>query len=516
MVPSVHQCFGDQRREKAINFFTFLIHCFMTYIKYILFFTLLLFFGTEAVSQVSFPGSCVYFKYACTGSPASFPGAGAKVFCNRSNYNVQLISYNGNVDRFCWNDYLNCSTRDRNGICLLYKNWHLCSNGSGNVFQTLPRNSSINGVVLGNYPGEDWSGTSACIGRNYLPLNNNIYSATEIEKCPSDPAILKVPNLELPVLSQQVLSVRITNTSGQLINQSSYQGSSLINGDEIDISNQIDVLFSGTYIIELSLVCRTGGTGCSPVPNTVKRSYIEIVPDVFEVNMNYQVNGTIFTTCFIPIGILSSASPGINIGYDASCHNGYSLSLSNLANYGNANMSYSLSRKFCSDSGPYNPLGTATIPANQISNGFYAIGSPPLSDLNQCYCYRLDVTYFNICTGTNSTRSGYYRIGNPCTGFQPEPGSEESSKKLPVSSSNRFSLYPNPVDETFSISWVDMNFIQAELSIYNVSGQLVKKVDLSSSKEESTVKLNGDFPAGAYHYSIKWDGGLEAGTFIKK
>ncbi|PHI21784.1 hypothetical protein CEQ90_00420 [Lewinellaceae bacterium SD302] len=485
----------------------------MNFFKSFLFITLLTFFyGGGLNSQVIFNGDCIDFEFNCTGNTASFPGAQVTTYC-RGSQRVEDLT--GNDDDFCWSDYIGCSDK-RRGICLEYKNWHLCQDGSGSVYQSLPRNSSINGTVLGNYPLEPWSSNSSCVGRIYSTFNNNINSATELNFCDGDPVTLKVPGLEIPDMSGQGLIIRLRDIFGGTVVQTTILNSLALNGDEVDLTNFFTGVPNGTYTFEMVLSCTTGAGNCAQTPNIAKTSYIKLERDVFTADMEYSVLGQIFQNCPLPSGDLSPQPDGVTIDYDPTCHDDYFLSLDNIVNSGGEDIEYSLLRKVCSSSSDYESLGTGTLTAAEIASGATGIGVVPVNESDpECYCYRLDLTYTDICNeGGFGTLSGYYKIGENCPDLVPEPGGKINDQ-LGMSQTEAFDVFPNPVDDHLMINWQEVSTNQMEFIIFSSTGQIVRNVKVPI-EAYSSYRLDLDLPAGAYHYNIVWDTGTQSGTFIKR
>lgn len=459
-------------------------------------------------AQISGEAECVNFSYACGGAAAFFPAGELSVACSGNNL-VYDIANPGN--EICWSNYLGCDNRERSG-CLNYKNWHFCSTGDGTVYQTLPRNSSINGITLGDYPSESTTDSSlACVGIIYPEFNNIIHVRTTIQRCQGDSMILRVPDIEFPDEYNGKLRVAIARASdNEVLVSNAFGGSDFNANNEINLTSMTQLLASGIYILELRLICDGQLEECQPnLPNRVKKTYIRIDDDDFSVQAQYDLIERFGTaTDTIPPGNLSDTPDGVLVGYDTVNHANLSLSLYDISNAGGQGLTYQLFNKLCNTTDEWNLIGTSTISANDAISGTASLGNTNQQNLGvvQCMCYRLDITHFDLCTNGFSTVSKYYRLGYECA--------PTSVDQLNISS-KAFELFPNPVTDHLNIEWNnnitgDINFV-----IYNAIGQIVGKQNVSLDGVKSH-RIDLDLKPGAYHYSITWEQGSQAGTLIKR
>jgi hypothetical protein len=92
-------------------------------------------------------------------------------------------------------------------------------------------------------------------------------------------------------------------------------------------------------------------------------------------------------------------------------------------------------------------------------------------------------------TGTLTTSAMTTTVQTICT---PASVTEEEIKNVAVS------IFPNPFTSSLSIK-LDENYKSAELQIFNITGALVKHIDLTA--QTTTIGTN-DLPAGIYFYKI--------------
>jgi hypothetical protein len=473
--------------------------------------------GDSLSAQLTSSGaSCVDFEYACGGGDAFFPNSQVDVTCGRSTRTYDIPGLGNEI---CWQDLL-CPGKP--SACLNYKNWHFCPGTSGSVYQELPRNSSINGTILGNFPLEDWNGNVACVGRNYFDFNNSVNSATELNICPGDPAKLKVPGLEFPVGYAGRLEFNIRRVSNNsLVYFDIFLASDIDANDEIDISLPFNFLSSDLYVFELILAC-FGQAGCATTrPNRVKKTYVEVKNVVFDAQYQYAVQGNIFNpNCPEPVGLIGDEPDGLVIPLQP-CNLTYQLLLSNIENAGGEGITVEYFFKNCSSSGGFTPFATVNIPAAQVATGFASMGTVPnLSPPTGCLCYRLDIEFFDLCIDDFNTTSKYYRIGPDCPEDFTGPGgpiklgtnNEDNNFENPI---KPFELYPNPIEDFISIQWKDFESSEFNLLIYNGSGKVVQEIKVEAANTAS-YRQDINLPAGAYYYNIIWKKGTQSGTFIKR
>jgi len=88
-----------------------------------------------------------------------------------------------------------------------------------------------------------------------------------------------------------------------------------------------------------------------------------------------------------------------------------------------------------------------------------------------------------------------------------ENGTEIESPFLPQTT-ELFQNYPNPFNPVTTISYALSQAGQAELSVFNLNGQLVRSlVNVKQEKGSHKVEFDaGDLTSGLYIYTLKVDG----------
>lgn len=84
----------------------------------------------------------------------------------------------------------------------------------------------------------------------------------------------------------------------------------------------------------------------------------------------------------------------------------------------------------------------------------------------------------------------------------------ETTDVFPMWNPNAISLYPNPVDQAFSLRGIPENSL---VSLYNAAGQLIRSQTLSASMAFDTA----DLPAGTYQCVIRWKDQQAVKRFLK-
>ncbi|MGB3548675.1 MAG: T9SS type A sorting domain-containing protein, partial [Saprospiraceae bacterium] len=398
-------------------------------------------------------------------------------------------------------------------ICLNDRNWLFCEQPITNnelfVVQQLPRNTSLNGTILGDFPQETVVGDlGICLGPDYGPFTNTLDLPTNIYKCPEDPVILRIPDLELPSAAGLCLFVSVYSLADSLLAAATYTLDDF-SGDEVDVSGLLNPLGDGNFIFELSLRCCELPEVDCPAVNATRRTYIRVFPDLFAYDLTLEIIGSIFGECLRTSYFLPITPPGkiINIG-DDDCDT-YHFRLRNIANYGDEGISIFVSTKPCASPGEYIPLdGNASYTTAQLADGTQNTGSLNPIVPEACDCYRVDVNYYSTCVQAYRTRSSYYRIGENCS---EAPTAVLDNPAGPA----QFTLSPNPVGEALSITYSGEESVDRfTLELYDLLGQRVKSVEVPRFLSSYRVSL--DVPAGAYHYSIRWGGGRQTGMLIKQ
>ncbi len=82
------------------------------------------------------------------------------------------------------------------------------------------------------------------------------------------------------------------------------------------------------------------------------------------------------------------------------------------------------------------------------------------------------------------------------------------------STSNQLLIYPNPASSKVEIDLTDFDG-SANLYIYNMLGQLIKTIAVSSADETPSIDVS-NLPAGIYEVILKGDDVISKGRFIKK
>lgn len=464
--------------------------------------------STTLSAQITGPQACVEFEYLCGGADAPFPDAQISTNCFD---NIQTWNIVDDGDSFCWIDAGGCEDPDRSG-CLLYKNWHFCPSGSGVVFQTLPRNASINGMILGDYPLEAPVNNleAPCIGLIYQDFNNSLASVTSIERCQGDPMMLKVPALELPAQYDGRLLVRINELANNSTAAFAYYTAASINAeDEIDISSLFESLAPDLYVFELRLSCNGPPGGCATdLPNRVKKTIIDVRGDLFIADYNYTLLAPFGTNCNMPTNYFYSVPDGVVIPYEYGCNSSIRFQLDNIEYTGDQGIGVELLSRTCGTSDQWSSITNASFSADAVASGNVILGSYSPEETPQCICYRLDVTYLEDCVGEEGTVSRYFRIGESCSG-----GTTSAINTSPLSS--EFQLSPNPFSDFVVINWNKNINASFQLAIYNSSGQIVEEREAISAGATSW-RIDVNQKPGIYFYKITWEQGSQTGTLIKQ
>lgn len=128
--------------------------------------------------------------------------------------------------------------------------------------------------------------------------------------------------------------------------------------------------------------------------------------------------------------------------------------------------------------GQSGPVLIALDPFTNNGSYTYAKAAEGFTEMNSISMRRNDSTYVNIHTSTSANGEirgqlmRYYRISSPSI----STGVNEELLK----SGTAISMYPNPVEDAFTVGFETKNTVNATLNIYDLNGRLVMKSDVQS------------------------------------
>ncbi|MGB3548961.1 MAG: hypothetical protein WBA17_18450, partial [Saprospiraceae bacterium] len=410
-------------------------------LTYFLFFLLFIILPTLSAQIVPPTDACLQLKYPCTKAPAPRANATVTIGCPGGGPSVFLPSP---FNSFCYSIFQSCAPADPDYICLNDRNWLFCeqpiTNNELYVVQQLPRNTSLNGTILGDFPQETVVGDQGiCLGPDYGPFTNTLDFPTDIYKCPEDPVILRVPDLQLPNAAGLCLFVSVYSLADSLLAAATYNLDDF-SGDEVDVSGLLNPLGDGHFIFELSLRCCELPVVDCPVVNATRRTYIRVFPDLFAYKAFLRTSGIHPTDCINAEVELSTISPGDAFAFEEPFCNLYSFIFQDVHANGVTSINIKSMRKVCDSLGDYEPFFYEDIAASDLFSSQYVIEPKPD---NKCYCYRFELNYTSVCTGILETFYHYYRIGQNCSGAPTAVSDDDTGL-------TRFTLFPNPAAEVLS------------------------------------------------------------------
>ena len=147
---------------------------------------------------------------------------------------------------------------------------------------------------------------------------------------------------------------------------------------------------------------------------------------------------------------------------------------------------------------------------NPFSTGPFTIDGSSTSD---CECYRLDVAYDDGRGDGITTDSYYWKIGNDCPSFAPDPYDGSSFRSSSTDANDEVRVVPNPAGESVSLHIAQQyDGAKGVVEIRTIDGRLVYQNTMPLA---TVLTIDSPIERGTYLYLVITNGKVFSGKFIK-
>jgi hypothetical protein len=395
-------------------------------------------------------------------------------------------------------------------LCVNSGSWEVCdiSGCEIELFQTLSTYPRINGDLIGygwGTPGGT-SGYTYCVGEVHSGPLNNIHGRDELALCPGDPVILQYSGLSIPDKSGLCLTVNIKTTSGSVVATDTYNSDD-VTGNTVDLTSLFSGLDTEIYIIEFIMACCDGTETCTV--NTYKYAYIELLG-----SFSYD---PIMAAGFFPDDVSftpSTTFPGTQLPANTPLPP-FLLNQVNLIGFNvnateDVDVSWSLDEIDCTTQSVSTNISSSSFTVEEGDPTFDTGSNLLISQASSCTCYKMSLSYFDICEDEDVTTDYFFKNGPNCPDF-----TGDDDTKARSNNTGNIKVIPNPVENEFSLE-IDNAFIgnQGSLSIYNMSGTLVMRKEYDVLSNQVNLQF-ADNASGIYVYKFKINDQVFTGKFVK-